>query len=98
MPIHLAIGDFASQIAAMPRSRGRLRVGNIDVCRDMIDVEHIGTLLWQLAENPDAHGVVNVCSGRAPLLRDLVEMLIAGCGRKVDIEVDWAGCAGTSRA
>ena len=94
MPIHLAIGDFASQIAAMPRSRGTLRVGNIDVRRDMIDVEHIGTLLWQLAENPDAHGVVNVCSGRAPLLRDLVEMLIAGCGRKVDIEVDWARVRG----
>ena len=60
----------------------------------MIDVEHIGTLLWQLAENPDAHGVVNVCSGSAPLLRDLVEMLIAGCGRKVDIEVDWARVRG----
>jgi GDP-4-dehydro-6-deoxy-D-mannose reductase len=94
MPIHLAIGDFARQIVAMPRSHGTLRVGNIDVRRDMIDVEHIGTLLWQLAENPDAHGVVNVCSGRAPPLRDLVEMLIAGCGRKVDIEVDWARVRG----
>jgi GDP-4-dehydro-6-deoxy-D-mannose reductase len=51
MPIHLAIGDFACQIAAMPRSRGTLRVGNIDVRRDMIDVEHIGTLLWQLAKD-----------------------------------------------
>ena len=94
MPVHLAIGDFARQIAAMPRSHGTLRVGNIDVRRDMIDVEHIGTLLWELAENPDAHGVVNVCSGRAPPLRDLVEMLIAGCGRKVDIEVDWARVRG----
>jgi len=88
MPSHLAIGDFARQIASMPRSRGTLLVGNIDVRRDMIDVEHIAGLLWRLAENPNARGVVNVCSGQAPLLRDLVELLIARCGRKINIEVD----------
>src|SRR5258708_7160238 len=89
-----AIGDFANQIASMPRDRGTLHVGNIDVRRDMIDVEHVATLLCQLAENPHAHGVVNVCSGQAPLLRELVEMLIQGCGRKIDIEVDWARVRG----
>lgn len=94
MPAHLAIGDFANQIASMPRDHGTLRVGNIDVRRDMIDVEHVATLLCQLAANPDARGVVNVCSGQAPLLRELVEMLIDGCGRKIDIEVDWARVRG----
>jgi GDP-4-dehydro-6-deoxy-D-mannose reductase len=94
MPTHLAIGDFASQIASMPREGGTLRVGNIDVRRDMIDVEHVATLLCQLAENPNACGVVNLCSGQAPLLRELVEMLIEGCGRKVDIQVDWARVRG----
>lgn len=94
MPTHLAIGDFANQIATMPRDHGTLRVGNIDVRRDMIDVEHVATLLCQLVENPDARGVVNVCSGQAPLLRELIEMLIDGCGRKIDIEVDWARVRG----
>jgi GDP-4-dehydro-6-deoxy-D-mannose reductase len=94
MPTHLAFGDFASQIASMPRDHGTLHVGNIDVCRDMIDVEHVATLLCQLAQNPHARGIVNVCSGQAPLLRELVEMLIAGCGRKIDIEVDWARVRG----
>jgi GDP-4-dehydro-6-deoxy-D-mannose reductase len=94
MPTHLAIGDFANQIACMPRDHGTLQVGNIDVRRDMIDVEHVATLLCELAENPDACGVVNVCSGQAPLLRDLVEMLIEGCGRKIDIEVDWSRVRG----
>jgi GDP-4-dehydro-6-deoxy-D-mannose reductase len=94
MPTHLAIGDFASQIASMPRDRGTLRVGNIDVRRDILDVEHIATLLCQLAENPNACGVVNLCSGQAALLRDLVQMLIEGCGRKIDIEVDWARVRG----
>jgi GDP-4-dehydro-6-deoxy-D-mannose reductase len=94
MPTHLAIGDFANQIATMPRDHGTLRVGNIDVRRDMIDVEHVATLLWELAENPAARGVTNVCSGQAPLLRELVEMLIDGCGRNIDIEVDWARVRG----
>lgn len=94
MPTHLAIGDFANQIASMPPDHGTLRVGNIDVRRDMIDVEHMATLLCQLAANSNARGVVNVCSGQAPLLRELVEMLIDGCGRKVDIEVDWARVRG----
>jgi GDP-4-dehydro-6-deoxy-D-mannose reductase len=88
MPLHLAIGDFANQIASMPWDHGALHVGNIDVRRDTSDVEHIATVLCQLAENPDANGVVNVCSGQAPLLRELVEMLIAGFGRKIEIEVD----------
>ena len=94
MPTHLAIGDFASQIASMPRDRGTLRVGNVDVRRDMIDVEHVATLLCQLAANPDAHGVVNVCSGQAPLLRRACRDADRGCGRKIDIEIDWARVRG----
>jgi GDP-4-dehydro-6-deoxy-D-mannose reductase len=94
MPTHLAIGDFVNQIMSMPGDRGTLHVGNIDVRRDMIDVEHIATLLCQLADKLDARGVVNICSGQAPLLRDLVEMLIDGCGRKVEIKVDWTRVRG----
>jgi GDP-4-dehydro-6-deoxy-D-mannose reductase len=90
MPSHLAVGDFARQIASIPWGRGTLRVGNIDVRRDMIDVEHIATLLCQLAANADAREVVNVCSGQTPFLRELVEMLIDSCGRKIDIDVDSA--------
>jgi GDP-4-dehydro-6-deoxy-D-mannose reductase len=88
MPGHLAMADFARQIAAMPAGRGRLRVGNIDVRRDMIDVAHVASLLPRLAENPDARGVVNVCSGEAPVLRDLIGMLLTASGRTADIEVD----------
>jgi GDP-4-dehydro-6-deoxy-D-mannose reductase len=94
MPTHLALGDFANQIASMPSHRGTLHVGNIDVRRDMIDVEHIATLLCELADKQDVRGVVNICSGQAPLLRDLIEMLIEFSGREVDIEVDWSRVRG----
>jgi GDP-4-dehydro-6-deoxy-D-mannose reductase len=90
MPTQYAIGDFAEQILRMPANGGTLKVGNIEVRRDMIDVEHVATLMCQLAENPDACGVVNICSGEAPLLHELVEMLIKASARKVEIEVDWA--------
>lgn len=91
MPAHLALGDFARQIASMPEHGGTLHVGNIDTRRDMIDVEHAAQMIYRLAETPAARGaVVNVCSGQAPPLRDLVEMLIALSGRKVSIVVDSA--------
>jgi GDP-4-dehydro-6-deoxy-D-mannose reductase len=94
MPTHFAIGDFANQISSAPRCGGTLRVGNIDVRRDMIDVQHVATLLCELAENREASGIVNLCSGQATLLRHVVEMLIEVCGRKIDIEVDWARVRG----
>ena len=89
MPPHLALGDFARQIAAMPFSGGVLRVGNVDVRRDMIDVEHAATMLYRLADNADAVGVVNICSGQAPMLRELVELLIEAYRREVEVVVDW---------
>jgi len=94
MPIHLAIGDFANQIASMSTGHGRLRVGNIDVRRDMMDIEHIATIMCQLGANREICGVVNVCSGQTPLLRDLVDLLIEGCGRRVEVEVDWSRVRG----
>jgi GDP-4-dehydro-6-deoxy-D-mannose reductase len=94
MPTHLAIGDFAKQIASMPGREGTLHVGNINVRRDMIEVERVATLLCKLAENSEACGIVNVCSGEAPLLRDLVDLLIKGYGRKVEIVVDWTRVRG----
>jgi hypothetical protein len=54
--------------------------------------------LCQLAINSDARGFVNVCSGEALLLRELVEMLVDRCGRKIEIEIDWSrGCGSEPR-
>jgi GDP-4-dehydro-6-deoxy-D-mannose reductase len=89
MPSHLALGDFVNQIASMRTGIGTLYVGNIDVRRDMIDVERIATVLCDLADNSEAGGIVNVCSGEAPLLRELVEKMISFSGRDVKIEIDW---------
>lgn len=88
MPPHLALGEFARQIAALPPHGGTLRAGNLEVARDFIDVELVARALRLLAQHPDADGVVNVCSGQATRLAQLVEMLIAASGKPVRPELD----------
>jgi GDP-4-dehydro-6-deoxy-D-mannose reductase len=88
MPTHLALGDFARQIAALPARHGRLQAGNLHVLRDFIDIDHVVSVLWNLAHNPAARGVVNICSGEATELNQLVETLIDVSGKDITIETD----------
>jgi GDP-4-dehydro-6-deoxy-D-mannose reductase len=88
IPAHLALGSFAAQIASIAGQRGTLRTGNIDVKRDFIDVEHVASMLCNLALNPAARGIVNICSGKAISLRPLVKRLIAISGKSIAIEQD----------
>lgn len=86
MPTHLALGDFARQIALLRTAQATVQTGNIHVFRDFIDVNHVVTVLWTLAGKPAARGVVNVCSGEATKLSRLVDELVEASGKKVTIE------------
>ncbi len=86
MPTYLALGEFARQLALLRGSCGILQTGNLDVCRDFIDVKHVVKALIKLAQNPAARGVVNVCSGRVTALRKLVDILIDVSGKKITIQ------------
>ncbi len=86
MPDHLALAEFARDLAALG-ARGVLRTGNIRVSRDFIDVSHVSSALLKLALASDARGILNVCSGRATRLEELVRMLIAASGKDIAIEV-----------
>lgn len=89
MPAHLALASFAGQIAAMPATGGTLRVGNLDVERDFIDVHELVRLLAAVGQRAEAIGqVINLCSGRCWRLRSLVDRMIAITGRPVDVVVD----------
>jgi GDP-4-dehydro-6-deoxy-D-mannose reductase len=88
MPHYLALGDFARQIAVLGPSHGILQTGDIQVSRDFIDVEHVAKAFRQLAENPEARGVVNICSGRAVELAKLVDILIGLSGKSVSVETN----------
>jgi nucleoside-diphosphate-sugar epimerase len=86
MPAYLALGGFAQQIASLQGSCGVLQTGNLHVFRDFIDVDQVTRAFWLLAQNPDARGVVNVCSGQATELSLLVQILIHASGKDVAIE------------
>ena len=86
MPAGLALPSFAAQIRAADRV---LRVGNLDVARDFIDVAEAARLIVALAGDPARLGqTVNICSGVATRLRPLVEAMIRLSGRDIAIEVD----------
>lgn len=87
MPSYLALGGFACQIAGMPANGGVLRTGNLHVFRDFIEVGHVATAFRLLAQNDEARGIVNICSGEATELNELVEILIREAGRSVRTEV-----------
>lgn len=82
--------DWASQLLDA-RDRGRapvLRVGNIDVVRDFLDVRDAVDAYLTLLEDPDAHGVFNVCSGHGIPLRSLLQRLQTAVGVDATVEVD----------
>lgn len=89
MPKHMALANFAAQIAAFPPSGGLLRVGNLEVERDFIDVREVARLTAALGRHPDAGGqVINICSGRHWKLRGLVDAMIAISARSVSVVVE----------
>jgi GDP-4-dehydro-6-deoxy-D-mannose reductase len=87
MPTYLALSEFAQQIARMPSCGGALHTGNLHVYRDFIDVRHVATAFRLLAQTTEARGIVNICTGEATALSELVDILICLSGKKVRTEV-----------
>lgn len=89
MPGHLALSSFARQVALPAAGARVLRVGNLDVRRDFLDVREAARLLLGLAMRPGwPWPLVNLCSGAAYPLRDLLDRLIAASGVAARVEVD----------
>ena len=65
-----------------------LKVGNIDVFRDFIDVRDVARAYKVLIENEERYDIFNVCSNRAYCLRECVEKMFEISGIDARIEVD----------
>jgi GDP-4-dehydro-6-deoxy-D-mannose reductase len=85
-----AIASFAHQLADVRAGRCEpvLRVGNLAVRRDVLDVRDVVRAYRRLVERGDAGGVYNVCSGEAHELREMVEEMIELSGTGARIEAD----------
>jgi GDP-4-dehydro-6-deoxy-D-mannose reductase len=84
-----AIGSWTLQLAELERAGGGvLRVGNLDVERDLTDVRDVCRAYQALLDPAVPAGVYNVASGRAVPLRDVVARLVALCRVPVTVEPD----------
>ena len=69
------------------RKAAFIELGNIDVARDFSDVRTVVTSYLRLLQTPQAiQQVVNVCSGRAYQLSEVIEMLALLSGHQLDIQ------------
>ena len=85
-----AVPAWAKQIAAIERGDAEpvLRVGNLDVVRDLADVRDVAAAYVALLERGAAGGVYNVCRGDGVSLTHVVERLVALARVPVTVAVD----------
>jgi GDP-4-dehydro-6-deoxy-D-mannose reductase len=85
-----AIPAFAEQVAAIERGAlpPVLRVGNLDVVRDLSDVRDVALAYVALLERGASGAAYNVCRGEGVRLSDVVASLAARSRVHVTIEAD----------
>jgi GDP-4-dehydro-6-deoxy-D-mannose reductase len=91
MPDHLALQSFAQQLARIARGDrpAVIEVGNLNTSRDFIDVDDVIKIYWRLAQTAEAYGqIINICSGEATSLDDMLSRLISISGTRVDVRTD----------
>lgn len=82
--------SFARQIADLERSgeAGVLRVGNLEVVRDVSDVRDVARAYADLLATDTPHDVVNVCSGRGVRIREGLDHLLGRAKVPIEVQTD----------
>jgi GDP-4-dehydro-6-deoxy-D-mannose reductase len=85
-----ALPNFARQIGEIKLGRREpvIRVGNLDVKRDFLDVRDVCEAYVALLERGTRGETYNVCSGNTFVIRDLLDKLCELSRVDVDVEVD----------
>lgn len=82
--------SFARQIAEIRLGRREpvIRVGNLDVKRDFLDVRDVCEAYIALLERGTRGETYNVCSGKSFVIRELLDQLCEISGVDVEVEID----------
>ena len=82
--------DFAKQIADIEKGRREpvLHVGNLDARRDFTDVRDIVKGYWLALEKGEPGEEYNLCSGRAWVIKDMLDYLLKMSKVTIKIETD----------
>lgn len=85
------ISSFAKQMVKIKKDNGNkgvLRVGNLDIIRDFLDVRDVVRaydLLFQKGKNGE---IYNICGGRGVTLREVVDLIASYLKLEVNLEID----------
>ncbi len=87
-----AIPGFAKQVAEAEAGLAEpiLRVGNLEVTRDLTDVRDVVEAYWRLCERGRAGEAYNVCSGQGVVLAQVAQTLVRQARVPIRIEADAA--------
>jgi GDP-4-dehydro-6-deoxy-D-mannose reductase len=85
--------SFARQIALIEGGKQApvMQVGNLDACRDFLDVRDVCAAYVQLLELNDAQGhprLFNIASGQARKIRDILDEMISQSAVSITVELD----------
>ena len=76
-------------VSHIRRRAETIELGNIDVARDFSDVRMVAEAYRRLIENPAASGqTVNICSGRAYTLKEVIRMACDIAGHEIEVRVN----------
>lgn len=81
--------DFARQIAQIEAGQHQpvIQVGNLEPKRDFTDVRDVVRAYIELIRKGRPEQPYNVCSGRAYAMGEILEMLLAMSGKRIEVEV-----------
>jgi len=90
MPAHIALQSFVRQAAEIAHGRQPpiLRVGNLHAARDFVDVDDVAEAYCALIASGGWGEIVNVCSGRAVKIAEVLDRLLRIAGIAPQIRVD----------
>ena len=90
-PFFVASG-FARRIADIEQARWQpeISVGNLDARRDLTDVRDTVRAYRLILERGEPGRPYNVCSGRAVMIRELLDMLLARARVPITVKIDAA--------
>lgn len=81
--------DWACQIARIEKGgEPVLKVGNLDVRRDYTDVRDVVKAYNLLLEGGKSGEVYNICTGKAVLLREILDILLSLSKVKINVRID----------
>jgi GDP-4-dehydro-6-deoxy-D-mannose reductase len=85
-----ALNDFAQRVAQLERQGGpgKLRVGNLDVRRDISDVRDVVRAIWTVFERGDPHQPINIGAGKSVSIRTIAESLVRRARVPLTLESD----------